>query len=310
MAFWENHFLNMKNTSALDWNDLKYFLAVARGGGLTPAAVELHASPSTVSRHIDAMEARLGARLFLRQQRGYQLTDQGSTLFEHVAEVELAMQAVERNGGLLGSADEAVGLVRLATTEMLANYLIAPHLGAFANKHPRAQVELIASRNLADLSRREADLALRIASPQGQSHNPDYIAHRLGELPFALYCTAGLMQQAEGGDWRNLPYVTWDAAHATHGPWLATLFPDREPLLRSNSLQVQYVTARCGLGIALLPCFIADADAALQRLNAEETPAERHLWLVYHRDLKSSRRVLAMRDFVQELVQRYVLVPV
>lgn len=296
----------MKNNTSLDWNDLKYFLAVARGGGLTPAAAELRSSPSTVSRHIDAMEARLGARLFLRQQRGYQLTDQGSTLFEHVAEVERAMQAVERNGGLLGSADEVVGVIRLATTEMLANYLIAPHLGAFARQHPRVQVELIASRNLADLSRREADLALRIAPVQGRSHNPDYIAHRLSELPFALYCTADLLLQAEEGDWRKLPYVTWDGAHAAHGQWLETQFTGREPLLRSNSLQVQYVAARCGLGIALLPCFIADADAVLQRLNVEETPAERHLWLVYHRDLKSSRRVAVMRDFVQELVQRYV----
>ena len=85
--------------ATLDWNDLRYFLAVARAGGLTPAATALGTSASTVSRHIDAMEARLGVRLFLRQQRGYQLTDQGGELFAHVAEVERAMQAVERRSG-------------------------------------------------------------------------------------------------------------------------------------------------------------------------------------------------------------------
>lgn len=297
----------MKNALALDWNDLKYFLAVARSGGLTPAAAELAASPSTVSRHINAMEARLGARLFLRQQSGYQLTDQGSALFEHVAEVERAMLAVERRGGQFGAAEEAAGLVRLATSEMLANSLLAPHLCEFARAHPRVQVELIAGRTLADLSRREADLALRIVDPKRVEHPPDYIAHRLGAMPFALYGERGLL--AASGDWRTLQYISWDESwlHSPRGQWLATLFPGRQPVLRANTMQAQLAATRSGLGVAMLACYVGDADPVLQRIGAAEAPLERDLWLVYHRDLKASRRVQVMRDFVQTLVQRHVL---
>ena len=114
--------------SKLDWNNLKYFLAVARTGGLTPAAVQLKTSASTVSRHIDAMEATLDMRLFLRQQRGYLLTDEGSSILEQVIEVERAMQSVERQGAAVA---EIAGEVKLATLESIAHYLLMPDLPAF-----------------------------------------------------------------------------------------------------------------------------------------------------------------------------------
>jgi DNA-binding transcriptional LysR family regulator len=284
-----------------DWNDLRYFLAVARSGGLTPAAAVLRTSASTVSRHIDAMEARLGVRLFLRQQRGYLLTDQGSTLFDHVAEVERAMHTVERRGD---GAGEIAGLVKLAASESLANYLIAPHLPAFTCRHPQIRVELVVSRSTADLSRREADLALRLVNPEQRDHNPDYIAHPLGLLGFGLYCAPAAL--ARVSHWRELNYVSWDESWAKVPitEWLRQLFPDREPVLRTNTLHTQYVAARSGLGAIMLPCFAGDAEPALQRLDTAELRTDRELWLLYHRDLKASQRVLAMRDFLQALTRQ------
>lgn len=288
----------------LDWNDLRYFLAVARNGGLTPAAAALRTSASTVSRHIDAMEARLGVRLFLRQQRGYVLTDQGSSLFTHVAEVERAMQAVERSSAAAG---EIAGQVKLAAPESLANFLVAPHLPEFARRHPQLRVELVVSRHLADLSRREADLALRIVNPRERAHSPDYIAHPAGTMGFGLYCTPGALADA-GGNARALPHIAWDESWVKLPmvEWLLNFFPGREPVLRTNSMQTQYAAARAGLGATFLPRFIGDADPALTRLDTDGLVTERELWLLYHRDLKASQRVLAMRDFIEEICRRVV----
>ncbi|BCL77097.1 transcriptional regulator [Jeongeupia sp. HS-3] len=282
----------------LDWNDLKYFLAVARGGGLTPAAQALHSSASTVSRHMDALEKRLGVRLFMRQQRGYLLTDEGSALFEHVAEVERAMQAVERR------SSEVAGLVKVATSETLGNHLLAPNLAGFAAQYPHAQVELVISRNLADLSRREADLALRMMEPGAAIVGNDYIAHPLGKVRFGLYATPALV--AAHPDWRTMPYVTWDESwgYYSMGNWLIAQFGGRPPVLRANNLQAQYLAARTGIGLVMLPHFHGDADPLLQTVADMPEPAGRDLWIVYHRDLKASRRVLAMRSYVEALARR------
>lgn len=282
-----------------NWDDLRYFLAVARGGGLTPAAATLRTSASTVSRRIDAMEARLGVRLFLRQQRGYLLTDQGSTLFEHVAEVERAMQAVERNSVAGG---EIAGTVKLAAAESLSNYLILPHLAEFTRRHPKVRVDLLVSSNNADLSRREADLALRLVNPQRSELAPDYIAHHLGMVAFGLYCAPAAL--ARVSHWRELDYVSWDETwmRMPIRDWLAQLFPGKEPVLRTNTLHTQYLAAVSGMGAIMLPTFAGDADPALQRLDIGGLETLRELWLLYHRDLKGSQRVLALRDFLQEVV--------
>jgi DNA-binding transcriptional LysR family regulator len=284
-----------------DWNDLKYFLAVARGGGLTAAAAGLHTSASTVSRHIDAMEGRLGVRLFLRQQRGYQLTDRGSELLTHVAEVERAMQAVERRSS---ASDEIRGQVKLALPESLANYLIAPNLPALRQRYPALQLELVVSRQLTDLSRREADLALRIVNPAQPEHAPDYVAHRVGSIHFALYCTPAVLKRA--GDWRKLDIVSWEDSwiKSPMMEWLTQLFPGKEPALRANSLQTHYVAVRAGVGAAFLPHFIGDADLTLRRVEFGSLVTERQLWLLYHRDLKGSQRVQAVREFVAEVCGR------
>ncbi|WP_176216794.1 LysR family transcriptional regulator [Andreprevotia lacus] len=304
----ENQFPQLENASTLDWNDLKFFLAVARGGGLTPAAQALRTSASTVSRHIDSMETRLGARLFLRQQRGYLLTDQGGALFEQVAEVERAMLALERSGSAIG--DGACGRVRFATSETLAHQLIAPNLVELVRAHPQLQVELIVGRNLADLGRREADLALRIVGSPEREHDPDYIAHALGGMPFALYAAPALLQGVD--DWRKLPHIAWDAQWATSRPvgqWLARTFDGREPILRTNSITAKYMAARSGLGVVSLPCFFGDVQTGLQKLAPLGIDFLPQLWLVYHRDLKASRRVQVVREFVERLVQQHILAP-
>ncbi|WP_165973809.1 LysR family transcriptional regulator [Paucimonas lemoignei] len=293
-----------------DWNDLKFFLAAARQGGLTGAAKALRTSASTVSRHITTLEQRLQATLFLRQQTGYLLTDDGSALLKHVENVEQAMMAAERNA--LGSIQQEVtGKVRLATTEMLAVHLIAPHLHALQQRHPRLQLEIGISLSRANLSRREADLALRMVEPSRDDGAGDYIAQQVGKLDCAPYCLSNLVSPKKSNNpeaWQKLDYISWDESWADlpMAKWLRAAFPGKAPVLSCNSMQVQHAAIRSGMGVGMLPCFVGDQDTALQRLGSREPPLSRAIWLVYHRDLKASQRVIAMREFIQEIFHSYL----
>lgn len=286
----------------MDWNNLKFFLAVARFGGLTPAASHLATSVSTVSRHIDAMESTLGVRLFLRRQRGYLLTDAGAMLLERVADVERSMQAVERQGDAI---KELTGVVRLATFESLAHYLLVPQLHKFTSRYPQLQLEILVNRNLADLSRREADLALRIINPNIDEHEPDNIVQYVGSFRFELYCTPTALARVEG-DWQKLPHISWDAAwfRLPMVNWLQQLFPHQAPILRSNTMQTHVLAASSEMGAALLPSFIGDQHQGLIKATTIPMDTHQELWLSYHRDLKASSRVMAMRDFILEIAPK------
>lgn len=293
----------------LDWNDLKFFLAVARAGGLTAAAQELGTSPSTVSRHIEALEQRLGVTLFLRQQTGYLLTDQGKEMLEPIGTVEQSMLTVERRGDSVQQEERISGRVRLATSEGLATFLVAPHLMRFWQRYPLVQVELISGAALVDLGRREADLALRFVNPSEHSASQDYIAMHLGAIHFNPYCARSLVgdnpvdlaQLVE-----QLDYISWDDDWTSlpMANWIARQFHDKKPILTSNSLIVHYQAVRSGAGLALLPDYIGLQDPLLYKVPLpEHLIPKRDLWLVYHRDLKASQRVIVMRDFLKELVQ-------
>jgi DNA-binding transcriptional LysR family regulator len=273
----------MKNLS-FDWNELKFFLAVARSGGLSGAATVLGTSASTVSRHIDALERRIGRKLFLRQQSGYTLTDEGNELLAQAGQVEQAM-AVAAHAAHRPAQQEVSGVVRLATTEMLAQYLVAPRLAALRTLHPALRVELDIAMGAVNLSRREAD--------DGAG---DYIAKRIGKVDFALYSAAEVPHDRDD-------YISWDGAWDGL-PMAASLrasFDGVPPVLACNSLPTQIAAARAGVGAAMLPCFIGDAEPALLRTQRQAAPVSRDLWLVCHRDLKASLRVQAMAAFLTKV---------
>lgn len=292
-----------------DWNDLKFFLAAARHGSLTGAAAALRTSPSTVSRHIVTLEDRLQATLFLRQQTGYLLTDDGSELLKQVENIEQAMMAAERSSTGTGAiGQEITGRVRLATTETLAMHVIVPQLRLFRERYPELQVEIGISLSRVNLSRREADLALRVADPSKEERNGDYIIQRAGKMDFAPYTAAGSIppKKANNPDaWQALDYISWDESGADMpmAKWLHAAFPGKSPALACNSILAHHVAIRSGMGIGMLPCFVGDKDASLQRLGSKEPALSRELWLVYHRDLKASQRVIALREFIQGIMR-------
>lgn len=291
-------------TTGFDWNDLQYFLAVAREGGLSKAGLALGSSASTVSRHITALERHLRVRLFVRLSTGYLLTDAGSELFERVAEVERRTHAVARGSSVAAEQKEVTGLVRLASADSIGMYVLAPKMALLRQRHPALRVELVLGHAQVDLTRREADVALRVLDAHRPDAHPDHIMHRVGPMQFELYAARSVLNgvRADRVAWQDLDHVGWDAGsrHLSLARWLESNF-SRPAVLSSNSMSTQFQWIRAGLGVGMLPRFVAAQESTLVRLPVEDPP-QRELWLVYHRDLKDSLRVRAVRQFVEEVV--------
>jgi DNA-binding transcriptional LysR family regulator len=285
----------------LDWNDLKFFLEVARGGSLTRAADVLRVSQSTVSRRIAELEARLATRLFARHQTGYHLTDEGRELFGRAEAVEDKMLAFER--GASGLSPGVSGLVRLATSDNLASDLVIPALPRFVARHPQLRLEIVTTTAAVELGRRDADLALRLVRP---SHG-NLKARRLGAMSYGVYGHRDYLARhpAPADDpLAGRAMITWDEAHA-HLPaaqWLAKRAPDAHVVLAVSTLRAQIAAARAGLGLAIIPDFLV-TDPDLVRVLAPGDVFSDGVWLVLHADLAASSRVRAVADFLAETVE-------
>lgn len=284
----------------MDWNDLKYFLEVARGGSLTRASSVLRVSQSTVSRRITELETGLATRLFARHQTGYCLTDEGRELLGRAQAVEDNMLAFER--GASGLSPAVSGVVRLATTENLATDLVIPALPRFVARHPQLRLEIVTTTATVELGRRDADLALRVVRP---THG-NLKARRLGAMTHGVYGHRDYLARhpAQGPDaLAGRAVIAWDEAHA-HLPaaqWLARRAPDAHVVLAASTLRAQIAAVRAGLGLAVLPDFLA-TGANLVRVLAPSEVFSDGIWLVMHADLAASSRVRAVADFLAETV--------
>jgi DNA-binding transcriptional LysR family regulator len=285
----------------VDWNDLKYFLEVARGGSLTHAAGVLRVSQSTVGRRIAELEARLSTRLFARHQTGYHLTDEGRELLGRAEAVEDNMLAFER--GASGLSPGVSGMVRLATSDNLASDLVIPALPRFVARHPQLRLEIVTTTAAVELGRRDADLALRLVRP---SHG-NLKARRLGAMSYGVYGHRDYLARhpaPDGDPLAGRAMITWDEAHA-HLPaaqWLAKRAPDAHVVLAVSTLRAQIAAARAGLGLAIIPDFLV-TDPALERVLAPGDVFSDGVWLVMHADLAASSRVRAVADFLAETVE-------
>lgn len=287
----------------MEWDDIRYFLAVARSGSLIAAGRTLNTSAATVARRVDALESRLGARLFDRKQTGYALTESGEAIRLKAEEAEEAMLSVEREA--LGRDLRASGKVRVAASDDVAANLIAPRLPELRKEYPGIALELVAQMNLVNLTRREADIAIRGARPT----NGDLVMRRAGAWHFGLYASkayAGAHALRPGEkNFSEVEIITWteEWAHLRGGPWLAEHAPTAKIALTSDSRRVHHNACKAGMGLAVLPCFIADRDPDLLRLLPPEDVLSLDLWLVVHRDLLRTARVRAVMDFLHEAIK-------
>ena len=289
----------------MEWDDLKYFLAVARSGSLTEAGQTLKTSASTVSRRISVLEKRLGAHLFDRKSSGYALTESGIEIRRKAEDVEAAALSVER--AALGRDMHPTGVVRVTASDDIAANLIAPHLGTFQALYPDISLEIIAQMELADLTRREADIALRGARPT-RGH---FVVRRAGTWPFGLYASRNYAETRHLkpglSDLSGVEIITWTKqwSHLRGGPWFAEYARGAKVALASDSRRVHHAACKAGLGVAILPCVLADKESDLICLLPPKKVLSLPLWLVVHRDLARTARVRAVMEFLFETVSKH-----
>ena len=287
----------------MEWDDYKYFLAVARGGGLTGAARTLKTSAATVGRRIMALEKRLGARLFDRSQAGYTLTESGEAIRLKAEEVEEAVLSLEREA--FGRDLRASGKVRVATAEDIATTIVAPRLLEFRRSHPGIVVEMVSSWDVVNLTRREADVAIRTLRPtQG-----DFVIRQIGVWNCALYVSKSYARAhkltARSNAFPDIDIISWTEEHRFRGgDWFDKHAQNSPVVFAANSRHIQYSACKAGLGAAILPCLAADHDADLLRLLPPERVRSVPLWLVAHRDLLRTARVRAVMDFLADIAPK------
>lgn len=282
----------------MDWNDLRFFLSVARTGSLTRTASRLGVSQSTVSRRIMELEKSLGTRLFARHQTGYFLTDEGRRVLDVAGTVEEDILALER--GAAGLDTRASGVVRLATPENLSTDLIIPALPAFCERYPGIQLEIITGTVTAQLGRREADLALRVVRPS----RGNMTLRRAGVMTYSVYAHRDyLLRHPMVGDdpLDGRAFIVWDEMHGQlpAAVWVAKRAPDCRKVLVTSSLLGQIAAVRAGLGLAVLPDFVATGDDLVAVIGTDAVFSQ-EIWLVTHADLSASARIRAVSDFLVE----------
>lgn len=286
----------------LEWGHLRFFLEMVRAGSLSRAASRLGVDRNTVGRRVAALEAELGLALFERGPQGWSRTPAGDELAALASRVEEDVLALARHAD---ARDRAVaGTVRLTTASHLAAYLVVPAVPALLARHPGLVLEVAADQRIFDLTRREADLALRMGRPRDAS--PSLVARKLSDVGYGLYAARGSAAARRGAvDLARDQFLGLDdsLAGSPQERWLERVAPGRRVVFKSNSTASLVAAARAGLGACVLPRFVADGEAGLVRLEGAE-PVNHELWLLVHADLRRSPRVQAVIDWVDELVAR------
>lgn len=286
----------------LDWNDFRYFLAIFRAGTFAGAARELGVEHTTVGRRLNALETALGARLFIRSPEGMVPTGAGRDMLPLAEEMATRAQAIERR--ISGNDERMEGIVRVSVSEALSGYLVRQSAG-LRDRHPGLMVEMLIGNHASDLLRGEADLAVR-ARPVTE---PDLVAKKLVCAGWSLYASPGYLSRrgplGEGGCLDGHDVIAFDdsLAGTPGGLWLSDHARGANVAMRGNSLIAVLNAAICGMGIAVIPCFLGAIEPQLQRLTPQVVGA-RDIFLVVHPDLARVARVRAVMDFIAALFER------
>jgi DNA-binding transcriptional LysR family regulator len=277
----------------MDWDDLRFALAVARAGSVTRAARVLGVAHTTVARRVAALEASSGVALFQRAAGDATLTSAGRDLLAVGTEVEKQFLDFERR---LASRDERLeGEVTVATMRPLASQL-STHLLAFRRLHPGIRIRLHATNDIVDLARGEADIAVRATSSPDES----LVGRCVASLAFAAYVADGFGWPSAADDLSALEWVCFDAslARSPQGRWEEENVPKERVVLRTNSRTVFAEAVAAGAGAGVMPCGLAAQMGGLRALSARIASISLPLWLLTHADLRRTPRVRALLDYL------------
>lgn len=280
----------------MDWNDVRYFLALARSGSARAAGSELAVSHSTVARRVDALEKQLDVRLFDRHRDGYLLTDAGRQMVPGAERIESEMAALER--GVAGQDARLEGPVRITCTDPFVGRMLLRALTGLCARHPGLEIQLDADSRYLDLSKREADVALRAVARDAipQEH---LLGRRVVAIVIASYVARAHVGRLDPDRGPNeARWLGSDRAKIVEELVASSSHPERPIWGTFASMEMLVEAARQGLGIAMLPTYVGDTDPELCRLARPDVRHMGDFWLLSHPDLRDNARLQAARECV------------
>jgi DNA-binding transcriptional LysR family regulator len=278
----------------IDWDDVRYFLAVARCGSVRAASTVLGVNHSTVIRRIAQLEGRLGAKMFEKLPSGYQVTAAGEEVRELAEQMEAASRQLETR--ILGRDQGIRGLLRVTLAPTLATHLLMPDFAEFARAHPDIEMEIISSGDLANLTNREADVAIRVVYDR-KTLPPNLHGLKGPDVFGAIYMSRDLLPVWSEGGPVSLRWIVI----SDHGipDWVRQrgVATGGVPF-RVTDAAAQVVAVRQGVGVTTLPCFVGDADPNLVRVPKTELHLYGTLWLLTQGEIRKTKRVRLFTEFL------------
>jgi len=279
----------------MDWDDARMFLAFAREGSFSAAAKRLGVQHSTISRRVHALEKDLATSLLERSSTGYVLTEAGEKLKESANRMERELLAFEAASS--GQSDAPSGELHVTAIANMASTVLMPLFARFNDAYPNIDLRLEVTNNSVRLAERDADVALRQTNTPGET----LIGTRLVTVSSAVYGSIDYCAAIAAGRTAER-WVGVDCCDY-HRTWTKEAWPQRDHSFCVDDTSLTVAALREGLGVGFLPCFLGDSDPALVRFREPEKKHELGLWLLYHRDLKRTKRVLLFRQHMQREIE-------
>jgi DNA-binding transcriptional LysR family regulator len=273
----------------VDWENLRHFAALARGGSLSAAARLLDVEHATIARRVAALEAETGLRLVDRRGRRLSLTEQGLRIAAIAERMEGEALAVAR--AARGGVSELAGEVTISAPPTLAACVLAPRLVRLQARHPALRLRIIGETRRAALDRREADIAVRLSRPA----TGDLVGARLGDIAFRYYASPGYLAATPEAERVFIAYDA-DMDAAPQQQHLLSMAAGRPVAIRASTAEIQLAAARAGGGVVILPDYMAAGDPGLAEVEPAVIALTREIWLVVHADLQDAPAIRAVID--------------
>lgn len=278
----------------MQWDDLRIFLAVAREGSISGAAKRMGVEHSTVSRRMKALETQIGARLIERKKAGYELTEAGEEL--KIAAAKMEIEALEIEGVLNGQENRIAGELRVSAINNMASSVLMPIFASFSRKYPDIALHVQVSNKFVRLAEREADIAIRLTNTPLDT----LVGTKLTNVASAIYGERSYVNTLQ----KNQAVPKWLGVEccAFHQSWTSAACPEHDHSFFVDDTLLTLAALREGLGLAYLPCFMGDRENGLERYHAPRPIHDLGLWLLYHPDLRRTKRVTAFRQHMIEKI--------
>ena len=277
----------------MNWDDLRFFLALAREQTVSGAGRVLAVKHTTVARRISALEGQLGSRLFDRLPGGYAMTQVAENLYPHALAMEEIAQAADRE--VFGMDAQLSGTLKLTASYDVFARLLTPRLHQFTDQYPGIELELLSSTSLADLASRQADIALRLTPKP-----PEYLVGReILPLRHGVYASSKYLKKQRVTE----KLILWE--HDRSMPeWVNDHFPAARVVARTTEIMTMVDAVKNHMGLARMPCYVADSEPGLRRIDVALAPSSWGVWVLSHVDLRSTARVRVCREFLIDVIQQ------